>query len=189
MNVSPSEAEEALTAIQSMAQKTRHSIASGGTYVSLIVTGSIWLIGFACQQFLSEEIVPYVWIGLSIPGAIIATAMGLRAGKRVRSPSAAPMAKRAGLFWLFLILYGITILAVVRPTDGKQAALLIILFVMLGQLAMGLLLSFSSVWWALPISALALLGYFLFPNIFYIWMALLGGGGMIAFGLYIHLRW
>ena len=36
---------------------------------------------------------------------------------------------------------------------------------------MGLLLSFSSVWWALPITALALIGYFLLPGIFYLWMA------------------
>ena len=56
-------------------------------------------------------------------------------------------------------------------------------------LAMGLLFSFSSVWWALPITALALAGYFLLPGIFYLWMAILGGGGMIALGLYIRFRW
>jgi hypothetical protein len=60
---------------------------------------------------------------------------------------------------------------------------------MLGQLAMGLLFSFSSVWWALPITFLALAGYFLLPGIFYLWMALLGGGGMIILGLYIRFRW
>ncbi|MCA9961571.1 MAG: hypothetical protein KC443_21175, partial [Anaerolineales bacterium] len=170
-------------------QKTRQSIASGGTYINLIVTGIIWLIGFASQQFLSPEIVPYVWLGLSIPGGILATVLGIRVGRRVRSPSTAAMAKRAGLFWLVLILYGITIITIAQPTDGKQVALLVIMFVMLGQLSMGLLLSFAAVWWALPITALALLGYFLFPTIFYLWMAVLGGGGMIVMGLYIRLRW
>jgi hypothetical protein len=65
----------------------------------------------------------------------------------------------------------------------------IILFIMLGQLAMGLLLSFSAVWWALPITALALIGYFLLPGIFYLWMGVLGGGGMIVLALYIRARW
>ena len=65
----------------------------------------------------------------------------------------------------------------------------VILFIMLGQLAMGLLFSFSSVWWALPVTALALAGYFLMPDIFYLWVAILGGGGMIALGLYIRSRW
>jgi len=54
---------------------------------------------------------------------------------------------------------------------------------------MSLLLSFTSVWWGLAITALALIGYFLLPGIFYLWMAVLGGGGMIALGLYIRNRW
>ena len=189
MNVSPSEAEEALAAIQTMAQKTRRSIASSGAYITLIATGVVWLIGFTCTQFLSGAIVVYVWIGLSILGSILGTVLGFRMGKRVRSPSTAPTAKRIGLFWLLLVLYGIAAIAIARPTDGKQATMFVILFIMLGQLSMGLLFSFSSVWWALPISALALIGYFVLPDIFYLWMAILGGGGMIALGLYIRARW
>ena len=188
MNVSPSEAEEALAAIQTMAQKTRHSIASGGTYITLIVTGIIWLIGFMCTQFLPKEIVGYIWTGLSILGCIVGTVLGIRMGKRVRSPATAPMAKRVGLFWLLLVFYGIAAIAIARPTDGKQATMFVILFIMLGQMSMGLLFSFSSVWWTLPITALALVGYFLLPDIFYLWMAILGGGGMIALGLYIRSR-
>jgi hypothetical protein len=65
----------------------------------------------------------------------------------------------------------------------------IILFVMVGWVAMGLLLSFTSVQMGLVITALALIGYFLLPGIFYLWMAILGGGGMIALGFYIRSRW
>lgn len=189
MNISATEAEETLAAIQTMAQKTRHSIASGGTYITLIVTGIVWLVGFMCTQFLPKEITGYIWAGLSILGGILGTVLGFRMGKRLRSPSTAPTVKRVGLFWLLLVFYGIVIIAIARPTDGKQATLFIILFIMLGQLAMGLLFSFSSVWWALPITVLALVGYFLLPGIFYLWMAILGGGGMIALGLYIRYRW
>ena len=189
MNVSPSEAEEALASIQTVAQKTRHSLASGGTYITLIVTGIIWLIGFLCTQFLQGEIVSYIWGGLSILGTVAGVVFGIHMGKRVRSPATAPMAKRVGLFWLILIFFAIAAIAIARPADGKQATMFIILFIMLGQMAMGLLFSFSSVWWTLPITALALVGYFLLPDIFYLWMAILGGGGMIALGLYIRSRW
>ena len=189
MNVSPSEAKEALAAIQIMAQKTRRSIASGGTYITLIVTGIVWLVGFTCTQFLPGGIVAYIWAGLSIIGGAAGTVLGFRMGKRVRSPLTVPMAKRVGLFWLLLVFYGIAFVAIARPTDGKQATMFVILFIMLGQMAMGLLFSFSSVWWALPISALALIGYFVLPDIFYLWMAILGGGGMIALALYIRARW
>ncbi len=189
MNISPTEAEEALAAIQAMAQKTRKSIASSGAYIFLIITGIIWLVGFLSTQFLTGAIVVYIWVGMSLAGSALSILLGSRTGRRVRSASANATARRAGFFWLFLVFFAVAVIAVARPTDGKQVTMLIILFIMLGQLAMGLLLSFSSTWWALPITALALVGYFLLPGIFYLWMAILGGGGMIVLGLYIRLRW
>jgi hypothetical protein len=68
-------------------------------------------------------------------------------------------------------------------------AMFIILFVTVGWVAMGLLLSFASIWWGLAITVLALVGYFLLPGIFYLLMGILGGGGMIVLGLYIRMRW
>jgi hypothetical protein len=189
MNISPDEAEEALATIQRMTQKTRHAFASSGAYIYLIITGIVWLVGFVSTQFLSGAIVGYIWTGISLLGSALSILLGTRMGRRVRSPATAPTAKRLGIFWLLLILYGIAAIAVFRPTDGKQLTMFIILFIMLGQLAMGLLLSFSAVWWALPITALALIGYFLLPGIFYLWMGVLGGGGMIALALYIRSRW
>jgi hypothetical protein len=188
MNLTPAEAEEALAAIQRMEQRTRRAIANGGITITMIVTGIIWLIGFTCTQFL-PEISGYVWIGLSILGSVLATVLSIRRSNRIRSPATAPMVKRVSLFWVLLILYGIAAIAIARPSDGKQAAMFVILFVLLGHVAMGLVFSFSSVWWALPITALALAGYFLLPGIFYLWMAVLGGGGMIALALYIRSRW
>jgi len=193
MDISPNEAEESLAAIQRMMQRTRHSIANSGICISLIITGIVWLVGYVCTQFLPSEIVVYIWIGLSVLGSALATVLGIRMGKRVRSPSiavtAAATAKRIGLFWLLLVFYCIATIAVAWPMDGKQRTMIIILFIMIGQLAMSLLLPFSSVWWALPITVLALAGYFLLPGIFYLWMGVLGGGGMIVFGLYIRSRW
>ena len=192
MNISPDEAEEALAAIQKTMHKTRHSLASSGAYIFLIVTGVIWLVGFLANQFLSGAVVAYIWIGVSLLGSALSVLLGLRMGRRVRGPSTAAYAMRIGAFWLLLICYAIAAIAVARPTDGKQLTLLIILFIMVGQLAMGgmaPLFSFSSTWWTLPITALALAGYFLLPDFFYLWMAILVGGGMIALGLYIRLRW
>jgi hypothetical protein len=188
MNITASEAGEALAAIQQMEQKTRHAIASSGTYITMIVTGVVWLIGFICTQFL-PEISGYVWTGLSIFGSILGAIWGFRMGSRVRSPEMNATAKRAGLFWLFLVFYCVATIAVVRPTDGKQITVLIVLFALIGHLSLGLLLSFAAIWWPLPITALVLISYFLLPDLFYLWMGILGGGGMIALGLYIRFSW
>ena len=189
MNISPNEAEEALAAIQSVTQKTRRSIASSGAYIFLVITGIVWLVGFLATQFLTGAIVAYIWMGISILGTALSIPLGTRMGRRVRNPSFNASTKRAVIFWLLLIFYCIAVIAIARPTDGKQVTMFIVLFIMIGQLSMSLLLSFSATWWALPITALTLVGYFLLPGIFYLWMGILVGGGMIALGLYIHSRW
>jgi len=189
MNISPTEAEEALAAIHHITQKTRHAIANSGAHIFLILTGVVWLVGFLANQFLPTSVLGYVWGIISIAGTVAGILIGRRAAPRVRGPAASIAAKRAITFWLLLVLFAVATIAVAHPTDGKQVTMFIILFGMIGQLSMGLLLSFSAVWWAIPITLLALIGYFLLPGIFYLWMGLLVGGGMIALGIYIRARW
>jgi hypothetical protein len=189
MNISPSEAEEALAAIQAMVQKTRRAISSSGAYAFLIVWGIIWLMGFTGSQFLPQPFAGYSWMGLDVLGGILSAIIGIRMNRGVRSSASTASGKRIAWFWLLLFFYCAAAIAVAWPSGGKQASMFIILFVMIGWLAMGLLLSFASIWPGLLITALALIGYFLLPNIFYLWMAILGGGGMIVLGLYIRSRW
>ena len=189
MNVSPSEAEEALAAIQTMTQKTRLSIASGSAYISLIITGVVWLIGFTATQFLTAPLIVWIWVATSLVGGSFATFMGIRTGKRVRAASSALTGKRIAIFWAMLTLFSAAIIAVAHPTDGKQITLLIILLALIGQMGLGLLLSFSATWWTVPVAAVALTGYFLAPDWFYLWMGLLGGGVMIILGVYVRFRW
>ena len=189
MNLSQHEAEEALAAIQQVTQKTRRSIAGSGAHIFLIITGIIWLVGFLATQFLPAEFVAPVWIGISVLGSAASILMGARKERRVRSATFNATARRAGIFWLLLVLFCAATIAVAQPSDGKQLTMIVILFIMIGQLAMGLLLSFTATWWAAPLAALALAGYFLMPAYFYLWMAVLVGGGMIALGLYIRARW
>jgi hypothetical protein len=190
MDISPSEAEEALAAIQAMMQKTRRAFSSSGAYIFLIVWGAIWLLGFLNSQFLPEEISGNIWIGLDILGGILSAVIGIRMNRGVRSTTPATTSgKRIAIFWLLMFFYCFAAAAVVWPLDGKQLAMLITLFVTLGWIAMGLLLSFGSARGGLALVAMALTGYFLLPSIFYLWMAFLGGGGMIVLGIYVRNRW
>jgi len=189
MNISPTEAEEALAAVQAMMQKTRRAISSSGGYVFMIVWGAIWLLGFLNSQFLPEHTAGYVWIGLDVLGGILSAVVGIRMNRGVRTSTPTTSSKRIAFFWLLLFFYVVAAIAVAWPVDGKQLAMFIILFVTVGWIAMGLLLSFASVWWGLGLLALSLIGYFLLPGIFYLWMAFLGGGGMIALGIYVRNRW
>lgn len=189
MNISSSEAEEALAAIQTMVRKTQRAISNSGAYAFLIVWGFVWLFGFLTSHFIQNETAGYIWIGLDILGGVFSAVIGARMNRNVRSPSAVASGKRIAWFWLLLFLYCIAAIGVAWPVDGNKLAMFIILFVMIGWMAMGLLLSFASIWLGLVITALALIGYFFLPDIFYLLMAILGGGGMIALGVYIRKKW
>lgn len=189
MNISPAEAEEALAAIRSMAEKTRRAISKSGAYAFLIVWGIVWLLGFLSNHFLANDLAGSIWIGLDTLGGIASAVIGARMNRQVRSPSAAASGKRIAWFWLLLFLYCVAAIGIASPVDSKQLSMFIILFVMVGWMAMGLLLSFASIGWGLAITALALISYFLLPGIFYLLMAILGGGGMIVLGIYIRNRW
>ena len=189
MNISPSEAEEALTAIQSMMEKTRRAISSSGAYKFLILWGVIWMLGFLGSQFFPPEVAQKLWIGLDILGGLLSAVIGMPMNRGVRSSAPTTNGKRIAFFWVLLFVYCFIAISVAWPVDGKQLAMFIILFMTVGWIAMGLLLSFASVWWGLGLLALSMVGYFLLPDIFYLWMAILGGGGMIVLGFYVKNRW
>ena len=189
MNISSTEAEQALQTIQVMVRKTKKIISDSGAYNFLIVWGVVWLIGFLGNHFTDDQTAAYIWGGLNILGGVGSALLGIRISRKVRSPSGLANAKRIGWFWLLLFIYCFSLILVASPVDGKQLAMIIIIFVMIGWVAMSLLLSVVSIWWGLGITALALIGYFFLPGVFYLWMAVLGGGGMIALGLYIRNRW
>lgn len=189
MNISPNEAEEALAAIQAVMQKTRRAIATSGAYKFLILWGIIWLLGFINSQYLPNQTASYVWMGLDIIGGILSAIIGIRLNRGVRSSLPTTSGRRIAFFWLLLFFYCVAAVSVAWPVDGKQLAMFIIFFMTVGWIAMGLLLSFASAWWGLGLLILALIGYFLFPSIFFLWMAILGGGGMIALGIYVRNRW
>ena len=189
MDLTPMEAQQALDAIQAVAKKTRRVIANSGAYAFLIIWGFVWLIGFSVNHFLSGPTVGYIWMGLDTLGAVFSVVMGIRLSRKIRSSSGGKAGRRIGYFWLLLFLYCLLLMLVVSPLDMKTGAMVIVLFVMIGWIAMGLLLYAASIWWALVITALALIGYYLLPSYFYLWMAVLGGGGMIVLGFYIRSRW
>ncbi len=189
MEISPSEAEQSLESIQLMVSKTKKMISNSGAYKFLILWGFIWLFGFLGNHFADGQTAAYIWIVLDILGGLGSAILGIRLGRGIRSSSGLTTGRRIGLFWLLLFVYCFLVILITNPMDGKQLAMIIILFVIIGWVAMGLLLSVASIWWGLGITVLALIGYFLLPDFFFLWMAVLGGGGMIGLGLYIRSRW
>ena len=189
MNITPTEAEDALAAIQSMVHKTRRAISGSGAYAFMVIWGAVWLIGFLGNQFLPEEWIGWNWLIIDTLGGIASWVIGARMNRVLRSASSLTTGRRIGLFWLLVIVYAAIAIAVAWPVGTLEVAMYIVLFVMLGLLAMSLLLSLISLRPTLVITGVAVAAYFLLPAYFHLIMGILCGGGLIVFGLYIRNRW
>jgi len=189
MEITPNEAEESLAAISSMKKRMRYAAANGGAHYFLILWGIIWFLGFLGSNFLSQKVAGYVWMVLDIFGGLGSWGLGLWLSRRVRNASVSATSGRIGLFWLALFAYCALTVWIAWPVDGRQLAMLMVIFAMLGWIAMGFLLSYSLVRLALFVTALAFGSYYLLPHYFYLCMAFLGGGTMIGSALYIRFKW
>ena len=189
MQITPNEAEESLAAISSMRQKMRRAVANGGAHYFLILWGVIWFFGFLGSHFFTDKIAGYIWLVLDILGGFGSWGIGILLNRRVRNASISATSGRVALFWLTMFVYCTLTVWIAWPLDGKQLAMFILIFAMLGWIAMGFFSSFSVIRVALFVTAVAFGGYYLLPDFFYLCMALLGGGTMIGCGLYIRFKW
>ncbi len=185
MNISRDEAQESLNAIHQVSDQTRKSIARGATPLHLILWGIIWFIGFLASHFIHNQIDGWIWIGLVGVGTLISIYIGSRFSQKVRTPGYTHFYFIPAAF----IAYCALIIWVANPSSEQQVSTLIVVFLMFGYVIMGILVERTALWVGLITTALALIGYFLFPAYYNLWMAFLAGGTLTVSGLYIQRRW
>ena len=101
MKLSHDDAQKALSAIQEVTTQTRKAIAHGSSPQQMILWGMIWFIGFSLNHFLASEHQGWIWLALTIPGTILSAVLGIRAGRRIRTPGGTNIA----LLWLAVLLF------------------------------------------------------------------------------------
>lgn len=186
MNISPDEAQEALAAIQQIRTKTLRSLSSRGAAYYMILWGVIWFIGFMISHFW-EPVAGTAWMILDILGGVLSWAGGIYFSRRVRSRSG--IESRVWLFFLTIFAYGALIAITNWPMEGRQTSILAVLVAMMGTVALGVLFDITSVTYGIVLTILALVGYYVFPGIYFLWMAILGGGSLTGGGVYLWRKW
>jgi hypothetical protein len=181
MNINPTEAERTLESIRETEDQMRKALgASGGAY-QIIIWGVIMAIGYTLNQFadrLGVVLVAVPWIILSVVGNILCAVISFRMGRKFHHPKAA----RIGFLWVVFVLFGMIGALFVHPTDPREINLLIYLLVMLWLAVMGLWVRLPLLWISLAVTGLLMFGYFVLPDYFFLWLALVGGGTMIGSG-------
>lgn len=185
MNVSPEEARQSLTSIHQVSARTSNAALAQSAPFPLI-WGLVWILGCVVTQFLSSSpLIGWLWGGLVLLGSVASAVVGIRLGTQVRTTSGVRV---ASFFWALAGYTGLG-LWIVQPRSGVEVAVLIILAVMFGYVVMGLWLNVMPlIGFGLAEMALSVLGYYLFPAYFPLWIAFVGGGAFIATGLYMLSR-
>ena len=184
MDIEPSEAESALAAVRAADAQMRRALNAYGAAYHFIVWGVIWLIGFSISNFATRlplAVAMWSWPVLNVIGMVCSWTIGIRMGRTFHNP----YGSRIGLLWILFIAYGILGVFFVHPASFQAGSLLLVMYVMLWMSVMGLWLNSALVLVSLAVTGLSLVGYFAFPNFFFLWMAFLGGGTMIGTGVYL----
>lgn len=188
MNISSEQAAAALRDIEDtqIYSRTLRAYQIGSSH--LLMWGVIWVVGYTVTG-----LTPYA--GLAWPLLII---VGVAGGIFVRRAQVADlsataqerwrlMLRRNALSWLVLMVFWAGVYAVMQPHTSNQ-------YCAFPAILMGAIYAAVGVWAALPryfwlgigVSALTLAGYFLLAPWFALWMAAVGGGGLILGGLWMR---
>ena len=207
MDISREEAQWSLDEVQDTVERTRKMVAYAGGDALFVVWGVIWVLGYLGSQFLpivrlDDFFLPlasWLWPVLVCAGIVISVIVGKRSFP-VTGPESARIGRRIGALWGLLYLYFNVWIGLLWPFIKVQGAAESQMFSrhmgaiagtvpMFAYVVMGLWLGNFMIWIGLAVTALTVLGLFLFPAYFSLWMALAGGGTLIGTGVVIRKRW
>jgi hypothetical protein len=204
MNITQQEARQSLAQIEDALARTRNAIGQGASGGILILWGVIWALGFSADQF-AHNWAQNLWPFLIATGAAGSWIFGARSRPGIQSSIGA----RIGLFWLVLFAYaalwflllhsesrpgrpGFHFVALSGLDSGpvqQQLGAFFATVPMFAYVVGGLWLGRFFIWLGAGVTVLTVAGYFFVPDWFNLWMAVTGGGSLIAAGLYIRRFW
>lgn len=190
--ISREDARQALGDIESTMLQARHYAAAAASPI-LYLWGVVWTLAYSLCQFYPQWGGAF-WAVLGTCGGVLTAIITKRAPVRDSESDA-----RFGYSWILLFGFGGVWFAILLPWEqmkgfeymelhraiGAYGATL----AMFAYVMMGLWWDRFFMWLGLAITALTIVGYFLFPAYFNLWMAVFGGGLLLVSGMLIKRRW
>ena len=179
--ISPSEAAQTLHEISATERESANAYRYAQAAPHLILWGAIWLLGYGAGYL--DARLSVVWIPLAIAGAVGSGRLGRRTGSteqrggwpRSLATAGAILVALASLFAVFGPLAGPRIGAFFPITAGFAYTVLGIREQATRMIVLGVALT-----------GLTVLGFFWVPQYFALWMAIVGGAGLILGGVWLR---
>lgn len=184
-DISPNEAGTLLADIETARAAMRRAIRDHRGHYHLWIWGVAWIAMPLTAHFLGDNAARFFpWICLGF-GALSSFA-GFTQNRQVRYPG-------IGRFWLMMLacwFFAVAFILVLRPPlDSRSLYAFACLVSMQTFVIGGVWMDNYLLWLGIIVTALILAGLFLFPGIFWIWMAVCGGGSLLLAGFYVRHFW
>ena len=204
-SVSESEASQALSDAEALRNRAQRTALYKGADAIYLIWGVVWAVAFTCQQFLPRTVAHmgrvsttwsgWVWLVCLAFGGISTTLVFKR-----RTAVRSPQDRLWGVFWGVLFGYAWLWVFLFTPLfDGKAThsiqterifSAYISTVVMFAYVIMGLMgCGRYMLWLGLGVTAVVLTGLIFVPAWYFLWVAVLGGGALMAAGFVTRRQW
>ncbi len=200
MNISPEEAKRTLEQVDAAAQSTKVVAALAGTDIAVMTWGLILMLGYAWCHVVATSGMNGNCYAVFLLLAAIGFAVSFLVEWRY-DPVRNPVEKRLGMFWFAMYAYVLCVMAIIGPflnnklpgsahDPAKAIAAVNTIIPMFAYVVMGLWLEQKHFILAgLGLTAVTLLTYFTFNSVFFIVMAVAGGGLLFGYGVWMRVSW
>lgn len=181
MSLTPNEAAEALRDIETTSRRSGQAFGYRHSGPYFITWGLIWVAGYASSD-LAPRYSGYVWIAAIVAGAIATTLLSARHPKTGSTKNSMQAFGIVAIAFLFIT----ATYAIMWPVNGAQQAAYPALLAAAAYTAVGLWAGARWVIAGVGVAALTLGGFFLLHEHYSLYMAAVGGGGLILAGLWMR---
>lgn len=178
---SPASAAQALKDIADTQRRTAEFLGYRSAGLHVLVWGLVWLVGFG-SAYLFPAAGPAVWLAGVATGAIASTVIGMHQG-RGRDES---VNRRVWFTVAVVLAFGVVVPSMLH-LGPRQSSLFWVLLMMSNYMVIGLWQGARFAILGATIALAACVSYIVSGDTFDLWMALLGGGGLLLGGAW--LRW
>jgi hypothetical protein len=181
MTIDRSDASASLNEIDAVQKKTREVLIYSGSSISLLIWGGLVTCGYVFTHFAPGQAGP-VWLLVFVIG--LASGFGIRAW-RARTKTNVWDA-RIHYALIVMVCFGAYWATLISPARYREIAAFWPTLFMFGYVIAGFWVGKFFTYCGVIVTALTIVGYFWLGPWFYLWMAAVSGGGMIAGGLWLR---
>ncbi len=191
MDIDKNQAQESLDAVQETIGKAEKSIFSAYANPMLILWGTVWVVAYTASHFYLQHVWAIMWTAAAIGGiGSFFIILKYFSDAPVKSASGNNLLRKVVWMWIFLSLYLLIWLYILKPFNGQQLNAFLMTAAMFAYVIMGLW--FSSRFFialGLIITVTTLIGYAALKPYYCLWMAATVGLALLLTGIYIRLKW